>query len=163
MAGGISRHSHTGASMPLNSPMYSFNNTQPKGGFAQNVGITESLTIYNGLTTAQLTAISILTQVAVTSAGVLLEGAKQRKAGIYVIIPTNQVQVTIGNVASGTVGGIVAPPLPPLTPGTQTVINPSNVGFTLPSGQAALLQNYNGPVYAATPVGSSSIAFILDV
>jgi len=146
--------------MPYDSAAYSFKPQQVVPVFQPVIyGPTRA---YSGLTTAQCAANGSLTSVSVTSSGATVEAAKSRIKGMTIIVPTDQPQVTFGNLPVGAANGIVALPQPPITPITQTVSPPSSNGFAVAPGQSFDLTPYNDAMYAATPSGVTATVYFID-
>lgn len=148
--------------MPYNSAAYSFAPNAPVP--IQQFQVNESVRAYNNLTTAQLTSMGLTpVSISANSTSVLVDAAKQRTKGIYLVTPSDQPQATVANVPAGGIDGLTPLPQGPITPFNQTQTSTTNNnGFGIPSGIAIDLMNYNDVVYACTPAGVAGVIFFLD-
>lgn len=152
--------------MPLNSVAFSFVPLAPVPQVYP--AARQPNQTYSNLTTAQCAANGALTSKAVTSSGVLVEGATARANGMIIIVPTDQPQVTFGNddPISGQLAMVPIQAIPAVTTFAQQVTNSgaaaSNNGFALPPGVAMHLSPFNDPMYAITPTGVSATIYFVD-
>lgn len=146
--------------MPYNAACQSFAPANPASILQPTV--KEPTLEYSGLTTAQAAGNNTLTSKAVTSSGVLVEGSTQRTKGIVLIVPTDQPQVTFGTKNPANAGGIVAAPVQPVQPNTQT-FTPGSPGFTVTPGSSIFVSPCNDAVYAITPTGISATIYFIDL
>ena len=131
--------------MPYNSSSATF---APDGGaFAPYPSLQEG-TQYLGLTTAQLTATGVFTNISVGTTATLISAASVKKS-LTLVVPSDGQAVIVDNMATGfsMPPGQYFSPYQWANPLNETFVPPAS-GFIIPPGQSIVLTPYNDALYA---------------